>query len=333
LGFSPSEAWASGTFSLSSGGVAGGSNINNVYFNGRFNQVANLTSVIIQPCGVLDVAFSTTTDANSIYGAAITDGSAASSELIIAGARGTGTGIGGDIIFKTAPAGATGNTQNALVSRFRIKSDGNAVIGKTSGLGIQVDTATPTFGYRDLLGEVKILSPGANDPTLAVFRDSVRQFSFSNAITNEVYLSFHIPHDYVASTDIFIHAHWGQNVVDTGGPAGVPGDVKWQFEVTYAKGHDQAAFPATFTTTITQSASGTQYQHMLAEIQLSATAPSATQIDSDIIEPDGVILVRCFRDPTDGADTLDQVPFLHFVDVHYQTSNIGTKQKSPDFYT
>ena len=38
---------------------------------------------------------------------------------------------------------------------------------------------------------------------------------------------------------------------------------------------------------------------MLAEVQLSAASPSATQIDSDNLEPDGLIIVRTFRDTTD----------------------------------
>jgi len=222
----------------------------------------------------------------------------------------------------------TGTAQTLSNKKF---SD-SITIEKTSGLGIKVELAAPTFPWRDLLGEIKILSPGANDPTLAVFRDGIKGYSFSNAVMNEVWNYYHIKHDHVPGSDIFIHAHWAQNVVDTGGPAGVPGDVKWQFEVTYAKGHNQAAYPASFTTSVTQTASGTQYQHMLGEIQLSAASPSATQIDSDNLEPDGVIKIRSFRDPADAADTLNQVPFLDYVDIHYQSTSIGTKQKAPDFY-
>jgi hypothetical protein len=230
---------------------------------------------------------------------------------------------------------ASGNLvlqSTAHATRGYVKSEDAFVLPKTSGKGIAVDTTTPTFGYRDLLGDVKVLSPGANDPIVAVFRDAIRAFSFSNAVMNECFMFFHIPHDYVPGSDIFIHTHWSQNVVDSGGAAGVPGVVKWSFEVSYAKGHDQAAFPASFTTYVTQTASGTQYRHMLAEVQLSAASPSAVQIDSDDLEPDGIILVRCFRDPGDGADTLNQVPFLHYVDIHYQSSNIATKAKAPNFY-
>lgn len=47
----------------------------------------------------------------------------------IVGGQGTGTGIGGSIVFQTAPAGLTGSTLNAAVERLRIQSDGNVGIG------------------------------------------------------------------------------------------------------------------------------------------------------------------------------------------------------------
>lgn len=73
---------------------------------------------------------------------------------------------------------------------------------------------------------------------------------------------------------------------------------------------------------------------MIAEVQLSATSPSGSQLDSDDIETDGVILVRLYRDPADAADTLDQAPFVHYCDIHYQTTGIGTKQRNgPGFWT
>jgi hypothetical protein len=43
--------------------------------------------------------------------------------------------------------------------------------------------------------------------------------------------------------------------------------------------------------------------------------------------------VRTYRNAADAADTLDQAPFLHYVDIHYQSTGIGTKQKSPPFWT
>lgn len=57
-------------------------------------------------------------------------------------------------------------------------------------------------------------------------------------------------------------------------------------------------------------------------------------IDSNLIEPDGIFLVRCWRDASRAADTLNVAPFLHFVDLHYQsTSVVGTKGRNYPFYT
>jgi len=221
----------------------------------------------------------------------------------------------------------TGTAQTLTGKKF----GDDIVIPKTAGIGIKVDTAAPTFGWADLLAHI-VVKAGPADPTLTVYQGSYRAYAFSNAVTNEVFLEFHIPHDLVPSSDIFIHGHWSQIVVDSGGAAGVPGAAKWSFDVMYAKGHQQAAFSAPITTSVTQTAGGTQYIHNIAEVQLSAVSPSATQLDSDDLEPDGIILVRCFRDPTDAADTLNQAPFLHFVDIHYRSTGVNTKQKAPNFY-
>ena len=56
-------------------------------------------------------------------GASGSNVSAATSTMIFAGAQGTGTGAGGDIIYQLAPAGTTSSTQNALVEKFRFTVD------------------------------------------------------------------------------------------------------------------------------------------------------------------------------------------------------------------
>lgn len=187
-------------------------------------------------------------------------------------------------------------------------------------------------GWNDLLGTPTIKGSGANDPSWTAYRGSIKQYQFSQAVMNELYFAYHIQHDYKPGSDMHLHIHWSQNTIDTGGTAGAPGQVKWYFDVSYSKGHNQAAFSAPITTSITATASGTQYQHMLNEVQLSAASPSGSQLNSSILEPDGVILVRAYRDAGDAADTLNQAPFVHFVDIHYQTDRVNTKNKAPNFY-
>lgn len=189
------------------------------------------------------------------------------------------------------------------------------------------------YGWRDMLGSPVVRAIGANDPVFAVWKGTIRKYQFSNALMNEMWFPYHIDHDYKPNSDIFIHVHWSQAVVDTGGPAAAPGDVKWQFEVSYAKGHQQQAFIANINTFVVQTADSTVYEHMIAEVQLSAASPSASQIPTADLEPDGLIEVRMFRDPADVADTLNQAPFLHYVDIHYQSDRVNTRNKAPNFYT
>jgi hypothetical protein len=46
-----------------------------------------------------------------------------------------------------------------------------------------------------------------------------------------------------------------------------------------------------------------------------------------------MLLMRVWRDTTDAEDTLNQHPFCHEVDIHYQSTGMATKSKAPNFYS
>lgn len=74
-----------------------------------------------------------------------TDTSAAVGTFIIAGAQGTGTGAGGAIAFKVAPAGSSGSTLNSLVTALSVNADSTFTF--TSPLGtIGTFNSTATNG-------------------------------------------------------------------------------------------------------------------------------------------------------------------------------------------
>lgn len=197
---------------------------------------------------------------------------------------------------------------------------GSLVLPKTTGTGFKVDPAAPTFGFRDIIGQIELRGSGANDPTFSAYTGTaLRAYHFSASVMQECFFVYHIPHDYVPGTDIYFHMHWSN-------AAATPntGDVIWGFEYTYARGYNQQAFPATSTVTVTQACPATRYQHNIAETAAVTIAN---------LEVDGLILVRAYRDAAAGGDTCTDAVFGHTADVHYQSTGMATKNRDYPFYS
>ena len=89
-----------------------------------------------------------TLSVQSIVGGVSTDASAAAYPFTINGAQGTGTGAGGSIVFKVAPAaGSSSNAQNALATALTIASDKTATFaGGTVFQGLYNQIGTGALG-------------------------------------------------------------------------------------------------------------------------------------------------------------------------------------------
>jgi hypothetical protein len=197
--------------------------------------------------------------------------------------------------------------------------DTSLVLPATSGKGFEIDVENPSFGWRDILGEINVRGAGAADPTFAIYgATNFYQFQFSATVLKEVFIVYHVPHDYLPGSDIYFHAHWSNAAASPS-----VGAVVWGFEYTWAKGFDQAPFGASATVTATQTCSAQRYRHNIAETAAVTIAG---------LEVDSLVMVRVFRDATNVADTCADAVFLHMSDIHYQTTNIGTKNKAPNFY-
>lgn len=201
--------------------------------------------------------------------------------------------------------------------------------------GIKVDPDATDWPWHDLKGPIAIRGTGGTSPNFNVLTGGVREFQFD--ANDEVFLLLHIPHDYAKGTHVYVHFHWCQNATQSNGAASgtvTGGTVTWGCEVSYAKGHEQAAFAATVTTTVQQACTTTTLWHHIAEVQLSAASPTASQLDSDDLEPDGLCSMRLYLASNDITVASGQkpAPFLLECDLHYQSTNIGTKSKAPNFY-
>jgi len=221
-------------------------------------------------------------------------------------------------------------THTELDTNFTDLRDGlNARLPKTSGTGIKIGgEGDDTFGWHDLTGPLQIDSDDANRALMQTYRGVLKQRQFIEAVS-EAYVDFHIPHDYLPGSAIYIHAHWSHNSALVTG-----GSVTWKFDAMYAKGHTQQAFSAPVPITVAQSANTTQYMHMIAETAASTPGGSAVQLDTDLMEVDGIIQCLVSLDSNDITSSgAVPDPFVHQVDIHYQSIGAPTKQRAPDFYT
>lgn len=219
-------------------------------------------------------------------------------------------------------------THNELDTNFTDLRDGiGARVPKTSGTGIKIGpNGGDAFGWHDLVSTLLVYGL-AGDASRSTYRGGIKSLQFTE--TDSAYIDFHLPHDYVPNTTIHIHAHWSHAETTVTG-----GSVTWAFELMYAKGHNQAAFVAPVIAAAVQNASTTQYQHMIAETAASTAGGSGAALDTDLLEVDGLIQCRVYLDSNDMTVSGGGVPepFLHMVDIHYQSTNVATKNRAPGFY-
>ena len=220
-------------------------------------------------------------------------------------------------------------THNELDQNFIDLRDGvNLMVPKTQNTAIKVDSqGTPSYAWHDLHSTIHTnpADPGS-EPAFVPYRGNIHARQLE--VGDECYIEFHIPHDYVMGSEMFIHTHWSHNDNAVSG-----GGVTWGFEISYAKGHNQAPFSDPILVAVTQAASSTQYQHMVAETSITSVSGGATSLPVGQIEVDGVMIVRCWLDSNTMVSSNPQPqPFLHFIDLHYQSTNIGTKNKAPGFW-
>lgn len=229
-------------------------------------------------------------------------------------------GVVKDLLRRLADATATVEEAEAYITGSELNLDAGIVLPNASGYGIKLDNDTPAYGWRDLIGEVELRGSGPNDPTYATYgATALRQYQFSASAEKEVFVVYHVPHDYAPGTDIYFHAHWSNAEATPN-----TGNVVWGFDYSFAKGYNQGAFPALTTVTVTQACPATRYQHNIAE---------TTAVTISGLETDGLILCRIYRKAADAADTCSDAVFLHTADIHYQSTNVATKNRNSDFWT
>lgn len=180
-----------------------------------------------------------------------------------------------------------------------------------------LDTRTK-LGWRDNVVQL-VHRGGVTEPPLQQFKGGIYLVAFSQFDMQEGFANFHIDHDYALGSPIYPHIHWSVSNSSIG-------TVRWGFEYSIAKGHQQEAFSEPITVYVEQTTDGTAFKHYIAEV------PDLLAISGVGIEPDTIIMLRVFRDATNPADTLDALAYGICVDLHYQADKATTLNKKPNFY-
>lgn len=197
------------------------------------------------------------------------------------------------------------------------------------GDGLLVDNQHP---WIDIIGDISPKLSNANSPSYNTFIGNTGNWSYDTNDYN--FVLFNLPHDYVPATDVYLHIHWGHN-----GTA-ISGSFQITFEVTYAKRSNPAtSFSSPITNTMVISNidinNAVQYCHRVDEIQLSTIGGSLSQLNTSLLEVDGIINMKYTVDsiPTITGSSSVNTPFIFGIDLHIRSNGIGTKNSSPNYYT
>ena len=205
----------------------------------------------------------------------------------------------------------------------------SVVFDSTAAEGVISDCTAPVYDWKNLKGPIAVKNTGPTAPQWTQVQGNDYDYGFTT--NDECWFHYHLNHDW-AGRDCFIHFHWTHNGTAITGP------MVLTHHITYAKGHRQTVFPAEITVvqtvTIANIAAYPRYGHFTDEIQLSAAGGAGGLLDTALLEIDGIIKVHTVMTtlPTiTGGGTARVLAITE--DVHYQTNNRGSKNKSPPFHS
>ena len=99
----------------------------------------------------------------------------AGGDLTIAGGQGKGSGVGGDIIFKTAAPGSSGSSINSLTERLRV--DDNGVTTITGDLKVHDGSDTATMTWDSGIFELRDSNSGSTQDILRAYYNSAGSYA------------------------------------------------------------------------------------------------------------------------------------------------------------
>ena len=161
-----------------------------------------------------------------------------------------------------------------------------------------------------------------NAPTRSLFSSSFFGQFFSPSVMNEAWCEFVIPQDIALATKVYPHIY----TVPSNSASGV---VRWGISYLLAKGHGQQSFDVSPTTVYIEQTIPVDS----ARKPLVAEVSVADALLSSNIEPGSALMCRIFRDAEHVNDTYQHDIHAKTAGLFYMRGRIGTRNRSPNFFS
>lgn len=192
-------------------------------------------------------------------------------------------------------------------------------IGGLTSTDVDTQIIANEGGWKDLVNSFSTArGNGTTEPVWTNMGNGIYNMRFTAG--DELFTTYHIPHDYKAGTKAYPHIHWicdiGMTVGDT---------VTWRIQYVQAKGHQQAESLTAATTLfdVVYTADGTEVagEHIVTE---------CSEAQAFVLgEVDGLVCmgIELFSTTVTGNEKI----FGIMADLHYMSDGRDTNEKAPSF--
>jgi hypothetical protein len=190
--------------------------------------------------------------------------------------------------------------------------------------GIILNKTSPVYPYQKIRGNLRSRTSGGSSSVTALFLGVYTGFFYTTGSNG--YAEFILPYDYVLNTDLFLSLYWSHNGTTISGTFSV------SVYFSFAKGFNQEIFPAetlsNYSISTPDIATIPRYTLRTEDLQISSLTPNTNQINSNILQPGGVLLVALTVNtiPTIGGGTSNR-PVIFDLVLSYRSKTTGLVNK------
>ena len=183
-------------------------------------------------------------------------------------------------------------------------------------------------GWHDLIGPITFFGTDISDPTRSQILSS-GHMAYKFDIGKRFEILYHLQHDFRSESPIYVHVHWVSDGSD-------PNPVTWGFHFQYARGFARGYYDFSGSenlVTVTEAPQPPQGDNL--DQLCHMTSPVIVPFESELFEPDGIILMQLQRlgnadaVPAVEADDNTDGIFVLTCDCHYRSHGYSTKNRLP----